>query len=52
MKVCVAQDQDFQDQIGSHLWFDLMDPEKVSFIPLLFSSLWGQIGHLTDSKLQ
>ncbi|KAL3158692.1 hypothetical protein ABBQ32_011433 [Trebouxia sp. C0010 RCD-2024] len=29
MKVCVARDQDFQDQIGSHQWFDLMDPEKV-----------------------
>ena len=26
----VARDQDFQDQIGSHQWFDLMDPNKVS----------------------
>lgn len=29
VKVCVAQDQDFQDQIGSHQWFDLVNPEKV-----------------------
>ena len=29
LKVCVARDEDFHDQIGSHQWFDLMDPEKV-----------------------
>ena len=29
VKVCVARDQDFQDQIGSQQWFDLVNPEKV-----------------------
>ena len=29
VKVCVTQDQDFHDQIGSHQWFDLVNPEKV-----------------------
>ena len=29
VKVCVARDQDFQDQIGSHQWFDLVNPGKV-----------------------
>ena len=29
VKVCVTRDQDFQDQVGSHQWFDLVNPEKV-----------------------
>lgn len=29
MCVKVARDQDFQEQVGSSQWFDLMDPEKV-----------------------
>ena len=39
IKVCVARDQDFHDQIGSQQWFDLMDPEKVleQGLPLLFA---------------
>ena len=30
IKICIARDQDFADQIGSHQWFDMMDPEKVT----------------------
>ena len=39
MKVRVARDQHFEDQIGHHQWFDLMNPEKVlSNITLLCAS--------------
>ena len=31
MVVKVARDEDFQQQIGSHQWFDLVDPEKVKW---------------------
>ncbi|DBA66805.1 TPA: hypothetical protein ACH3X2_001945 [Trebouxia sp. C0005] len=30
MCIKVARDQDFQDQIGSNQWFDMMDPTKVA----------------------
>lgn len=47
VKVCVARDGDFQDQIGCQQWFDLVNPEKVpiSSVCPLFHMLHCPVHH-------